>query len=58
MTAKPVSRFHIDDSACLFGKPESFSKRRMGVAVAGGADVDEARTRARQAAGKVRPVAP
>lgn len=41
----------------LFGKPESFTKRRMGVAVANGADVDEARARAKLAAGKVRPVA-
>ncbi|MFT3962173.1 formate-dependent phosphoribosylglycinamide formyltransferase [Propionivibrio sp.] len=41
----------------LFGKPESFKKRRMGVAVATGDDTDEARSRARQAAGKVRPVA-
>jgi phosphoribosylglycinamide formyltransferase 2 len=29
----------------------------MGVAVANGADVDEARSRAKRAAGKVRPVA-
>jgi len=41
----------------LFGKPESFTRRRMGVALARGADVDEARARAREAAGKVRPVA-
>ena len=41
----------------LFGKPESFQRRRMGVALARGADVDEARERARTAAGKVRPVA-
>ena len=41
----------------LFGKPESFKKRRMGVAVATGSDTDEARSRARLAAGKVRPVA-
>ena len=40
----------------LFGKPESFKKRRMGVAVATGADTDEARGRAKLAAGKVRPV--
>ena len=40
----------------LFGKPEAFTRRRMGVAVANGADVDEARTRAKLAAGKVRPV--
>lgn len=41
----------------LFGKPESFVKRRMGVAVANGADVAEARTRAKLAASRVRPVA-
>ena len=40
----------------LFGKPESFERRRMGVALARGANVDEARERARDAAGKVRPV--
>ncbi|MFN4064185.1 MAG: formate-dependent phosphoribosylglycinamide formyltransferase, partial [Parazoarcus communis] len=40
----------------LFGKPESFLKRRMGVAVANGTNVDEARERARLAASKVRPV--
>ncbi|WP_068878461.1 MULTISPECIES: formate-dependent phosphoribosylglycinamide formyltransferase [unclassified Phenylobacterium] len=41
----------------LFGKPESFERRRMGVALARAADVDDARTRARDAAAKVRPVA-
>ena len=40
----------------LFGKPESFVKRRMGVALATGANVDEARERARKAALAVRPV--
>jgi len=40
----------------LFGKPESFIRRRMGVALARGADVDEARARASEAAVKVRPV--
>ena len=39
----------------LFGKPESFVKRRMGVALARGADTDEARARAKQAAGAVKP---
>ncbi|MGZ3403739.1 MAG: formate-dependent phosphoribosylglycinamide formyltransferase [Phenylobacterium sp.] len=39
----------------LFGKPESFLKRRMGVALARGADVAQARARATEAAGKVRP---
>src|SRR3989338_6388694 len=40
----------------LFGKPESFARRRMGVALANGKDIDEARERAKLAAGKVRPV--
>jgi phosphoribosylglycinamide formyltransferase 2 len=38
----------------LFGKPEAFDRRRMGVAIARGADTDEARTRAVEAASKVR----
>ena len=40
----------------LFGKPEAFSKRRMGVAVANGGTTDEARASAKLAAGKVRPI--
>ena len=40
----------------LFGKPESFVKRRMGVALAAAADVEQARARAKQAAGCIRPV--
>ncbi len=40
----------------LFGKPESYERRRMGVATARGATVEEARERAREAASKVRPV--
>jgi len=40
----------------MFGKPESFTRRRMGVAVATGADTDEARARAKEAADTVRPV--
>jgi len=40
----------------LFGKPESFVRRRMGVALANGKDVDEARSRAKMAASKVKPV--
>ena len=42
----------------LFGKPESFIRRRMGVALANGKDTDEARSRAKFAAGKVKPVKP
>jgi phosphoribosylglycinamide formyltransferase 2 len=41
----------------LFGKPESFARRRMGVALATAPDVDTARQRALEAAGKVKPVA-
>jgi phosphoribosylglycinamide formyltransferase 2 len=40
----------------LFGKPESFVKRRMGVALARAATTDEARARAKRAAGAVKPV--
>jgi phosphoribosylglycinamide formyltransferase 2 len=39
----------------LFGKPESFVKRRMGVALARGATIDEARARATTAARAVKP---
>lgn len=41
----------------LFGKPESFVRRRMGVAVSTGPDVETARSRAREAASRVEPVA-
>lgn len=40
----------------LFGKPESFERRRMGVALARGGEIEDVRSRAREAAGKVRPV--
>ena len=40
----------------LFGKPESFTRRRMGVALAWGDEVYEARVRAKLCAGKVKPV--
>lgn len=40
----------------LFGKPESFIKRRMGVALTRAADTATARSLARQAADRVRPV--
>jgi phosphoribosylglycinamide formyltransferase 2 len=39
----------------LFGKPESFKKRRMGVALARAADTDTARAQAKKAASLVRP---
>ncbi|HYR24263.1 MAG TPA: phosphoribosylglycinamide formyltransferase 2, partial [Aquabacterium sp.] len=38
----------------LFGKPESFVKRRMGVALATDEDLDAARAKARRAAACVR----
>ncbi|MCQ8895966.1 formate-dependent phosphoribosylglycinamide formyltransferase [Limnobacter humi] len=41
----------------LFGKPESFLKRRMGVALARDPDVEQARLKAKRAAAKVKPVA-
>jgi phosphoribosylglycinamide formyltransferase 2 len=40
----------------LFGKPESFTRRRMGVALATAANTDEARANAKIAAAKVKPV--
>lgn len=45
-----------DSDIRLFGKPESFARRRMGVALATGKDTDEARARAKLAAGRVVPV--
>ncbi|MBX3616960.1 formate-dependent phosphoribosylglycinamide formyltransferase [Nitrosomonas sp.] len=40
----------------LFGKPESFTRRRMGVALANGSDTDEARSRAKLTASRVIPI--
>lgn len=40
----------------LFGKPESFARRRMGVALAAANDIETARSRAKEAASKVKPV--
>jgi phosphoribosylglycinamide formyltransferase 2 len=42
----------------LFGKPESFRKRRMGVALARAATVEDARARAKEAAALVKPTPP
>ena len=42
----------------LFGKPESFTRRRMGVALATAATTDVARERAKAAAACVKPVKP
>ncbi|EIJ42940.1 phosphoribosylglycinamide formyltransferase 2 [Beggiatoa alba B18LD] len=47
-----------DTDLRLFGKPEAFIKRRMGVALAMGKTVEEARERAKLAASKVRTVKP
>jgi phosphoribosylglycinamide formyltransferase 2 len=40
----------------LFGKPESFIRRRMGVVVAQAESVSEARDRAQRAVAKIHPV--
>jgi phosphoribosylglycinamide formyltransferase 2 len=40
----------------LFGKPESYPKRRMGVALANGRDISNARERAKVVASRVKPV--
>jgi len=45
-----------DTELRLFGKPESFTRRRMGVALAYGEDIDECRERAKLSASKVKPV--
>ena len=39
----------------LFGKPQSYARRRMGVALAHASDIDTARARAKEAASKVIP---
>lgn len=44
-----------DTDIRLFGKPESFVKRRMGVALASGETTDQARERAKLAASLVKP---
>lgn len=44
-----------DSDIRLFGKPESFLKRRMGVAVCRAGDTDQARANAKEAAGRVIP---
>ena len=45
-----------DSDVRLFGKPEAFLKRRMGVAVARAADTDTARANAKRAAALIRPI--
>ncbi|GGC02322.1 phosphoribosylglycinamide formyltransferase 2 [Oxalicibacterium flavum] len=61
---KPIAFEGVADALCvegadlrLFGKPESFARRRMGVALAHAQDVDTARARARDAAARVKTVA-
>jgi phosphoribosylglycinamide formyltransferase 2 len=63
MEAKGIAFEGVDDALRvpqsdlrLFGKPEAFTRRRMGVALANGANTGEARARAKLAASKVRPV--
>ena len=58
--AKGISFNHLDKALAvphttvrLFGKPESFEKRRMGVALAWDADTEQAREYAKQAAALV-----
>ena len=65
MDAKGIGFLGVDEALRihgtdirLFGKPESFKKRRMGVALASGKDTDQARDRAKAAAALVRPVKP
>ena len=45
-----------DTALRLFGKPEVAGRRRMGVALALGATIDDARAKARHAAAAIRPV--
>ena len=42
----------------LFGKPESYLRRRMGVALAAAPSIEEARARAQQVAARVTPIKP
>jgi len=65
LEAKGIAFSGVDDALRvpnsdlrLFGKPESFTRRRMGVALATGRDTDEARSRAKLAASKVQPIKP
>lgn len=63
LSAHAIAYEGVDDALAvptaelrLFGKPESFPQRRMGVALARGTTTDEARQRAKLAASRVRPV--
>ena len=54
--ARAILGLPVDAGLRLFGKPEAFERRRMGVALARADDVGTARARAAEAAGKVRVV--
>jgi phosphoribosylglycinamide formyltransferase 2 len=63
MDARGIAFEGVDDALAvpgadlrLFGKPESYERRRMGVALARAATTDEARARATETAAKVKPV--
>lgn len=63
MAAKGIAYDGLDDALRvpesqirLFGKPEAFVRRRMGVAVVSAKDVDTARDRAKEAASLVKPI--
>jgi phosphoribosylglycinamide formyltransferase 2 len=63
MDAKGIAFENVDEALRipgtdlrLFGKPESFERRRMGVALAWGKDIEDCRARAKLAAATVRPV--
>jgi len=43
----------VDTQIRLFGKPEVEGKRRMGVALARGEDIDQAREKAKRASGAI-----
>lgn len=63
MAAKGIAYDGLDDAlrvpdsqVRLFGKPEAFVRRRMGVAIVAAKDVETARERAKEAAACVKPV--
>ncbi len=63
MAAKDIAFHGVQDALSvpqsdirLFGKPEAFKRRRMGVALANGGSTDEARARAKLAASKITPI--
>ena len=65
MEAKGIAYDGVDEALAvpgtelrLFGKPEAFKKRRMGVALARATDVGIARQNAKRAASLVKPVTP